>query len=54
MQPAGLIAQADRAPQGGFDAVAELKLAVIESGSLHLGSAQGPVIRLHPQQPHQE
>jgi tRNA-modifying protein YgfZ len=54
MQPAGLIAQAERAPQGGFDAVAELKLAVIESGSLHLGSAQGPVIHLHPQQPHQE
>ncbi len=54
MQPAGLIAQAERSPQGGFDAVAELKLAVTESGSLHLGSAQGPEIRLFDAQPHQE
>lgn len=54
MQPAGVVAQAERCPTGGFDAIAELKLAVTESGSLHLGSAQGPVIELIGAQPHQE
>ncbi|MBA3598631.1 MAG: hypothetical protein H0W40_14830, partial [Methylibium sp.] len=34
------------APGGGHDALVELKLAALESGSLHLGSADGPALTL--------
>ncbi|MGM9514477.1 CAF17-like 4Fe-4S cluster assembly/insertion protein YgfZ [Roseateles sp. DB2] len=43
-QPAGLVASA--APQGqGSLLLVETKLAALQSGSLHLGSAQGPALR---------
>ena len=41
-QPSGLVAVAAAAPAGGWDALLELKTAVLESGSLHAGSARGP------------
>jgi tRNA-modifying protein YgfZ len=41
-QPSGLVAVAAAAPAGGWDALLELKTAVLESGSLHAGSASGP------------
>ena len=46
-QPAGMVVLAGSLGQGRFDGLAELKLQALGSGSLHLGSAQGPV--LHPQ-----
>lgn len=45
-QPSGLVALAAPAPGGGYDALVELKLAVLESGSLHLGAADGPLLTL--------
>ena len=43
-QPAGLVALAGELPGVGPVALAELKLAALESGSLHLGTADGPVL----------
>ncbi len=45
-QPSGVVAAAAPAPGGGHDALVELKLAALESGSLHLGSADGPALTL--------
>lgn len=47
-QPSGLVAFAAPAPapQGGHDALAEVKLAALDEGSLHLGAADGPVLSL--------
>ncbi len=47
-QPAGLVALAGELPGIGPVALAELKLAALEGGSLHLGSADGPELRLAP------
>jgi tRNA-modifying protein YgfZ len=41
-QPAGLVALAAAHPRAGFDAIVELKSAVLADGSLHLGSTSGP------------
>ena len=41
-QPSGLVAFAAPAPDGGHDALVELKLAALDGGSLHLGTADGP------------
>ena len=43
-QPAGLVANAARRPGGGSRVLAEVKLAALEAGSLHLGDAAGPVM----------
>jgi tRNA-modifying protein YgfZ len=43
-QPAGLVANAATAPQGGSLALVELKLAALDEGSLHLGAADGPAL----------
>lgn len=43
-QPAGLIANAALSPGGGSRVLAEVKLAALDEGSLHLGSADGPVL----------
>jgi folate-binding Fe-S cluster repair protein YgfZ len=43
-QPAGLVANAAPAPQGGSLALVELKLAALDAGSLHLGAADGPAL----------
>lgn len=45
-QPAGLLALAGSLDGQHFDALAELKIAATLDGSLHLGSAQGPVLQL--------
>jgi hypothetical protein len=47
-QPSGLIALAAPAPGGGFDAIAECKLAALGTGSLHLGATDGPTLALIP------
>ncbi|MBL8316597.1 MAG: folate-binding protein YgfZ [Rubrivivax sp.] len=45
-QPAGLVALAGDGPGLGPVAFAELKLAALEGGSLHLGTAEGPLLRI--------
>jgi len=40
-QPAGQVALAAPAPDGGWTALVEVKLAALESGSLHAGSVNG-------------
>jgi folate-binding protein YgfZ len=47
-QPAGLVAQAARAPQGGWDAIVSLQLGAAEAGDLHAASAGGPALSLLP------
>lgn len=44
-QPAGLVALAAPRPGGGHTALVELKLAALEGGTLHLGSADGPLLQ---------
>lgn len=43
-QPCGMIVNAAAAPAGGVDALVEIKLAALDSGTVHLGSANGPVL----------
>ncbi len=47
-QPSGLVALAAPAPGGGHDVIAEIKLAALESGSLHLGAPDGPLLERQP------
>ena len=48
-QPAGVIAAAAAELSGsGHAALAELKIAVTQSGTLHLGTADGPLLALLP------
>ena len=44
-QPAGMVANAAPGPGGGFSALVQVKLAAVAQGSLHLGSADGPLLR---------
>jgi folate-binding protein YgfZ len=44
-QPCGMIVNAASAPHGGVDLLVELKLAALESGSVHLGTADGPALQ---------
>ena len=44
-QPAGMVANAAPNPGGGFSALVQVKLAALEHGTLHLGSADGPLLR---------
>jgi folate-binding protein YgfZ len=45
-QPAGMVANAGRAaPDSPCRVLAEVKIAALASGSLHLGAADGPVLR---------
>jgi tRNA-modifying protein YgfZ len=45
-QPAGLVVNAARHPSGaGYSALVEVKMASLDSGSLHLGSAEGAALR---------
>jgi folate-binding protein YgfZ len=44
-QPCGMIVNAASAPGGGVDLLAEIKLAALEGGSVHLGAADGPALR---------
>jgi folate-binding protein YgfZ len=43
-QPAGLVANAAPSPFGGSRVLAEVKLAALDQGSLHLGAIDGPVL----------
>lgn len=47
-QPCGMVVNAAAAPDGGVDLLAELKLAALETGSVHLGTADGPALRILP------
>lgn len=47
-QPAGMVALSAPHPGGGWSAVAELKLGVLDSGTLHLGRPDGPVLVVRP------
>ena len=47
-QPAGMVALACAHPEAGFDAIVELKSAVLGSGSLHLGAPRGPLLQPRP------
>lgn len=47
-QPCGMIVNAAAAPEGGADLLAEIKLAALESGSVHLGAADGPALHILP------
>jgi hypothetical protein len=44
-QPAGLVVNAAASPHGGSSLLAEVKLAALEGGSLHLGSSTGAGLR---------
>lgn len=44
-QPAGMVVNAASEPGGGSLLLAEVKIAALESGTLHLGGAQGPLLR---------
>ncbi|MDR8034331.1 CAF17-like 4Fe-4S cluster assembly/insertion protein YgfZ [Burkholderia cenocepacia] len=43
-QPCGMIVNAAAAPAGGVDALVEIKLAALDSATVHLGSADGPAL----------
>lgn len=47
-QPCGMIVNAATSPKGGFDVLAEIKLAALEGGSVHVGSADGPQLAFQP------
>lgn len=46
-QPAGTVVNAAATPGGGWSALVEVKLAALDSGALHLGTAEGPLMRRH-------
>lgn len=45
-QPCGMVVNAAHNLEGGSDCLVEVKIAVAEEGSIHLGSAQGPQLRI--------
>jgi hypothetical protein len=47
-QPCGMVVNLAFAPAGGVDCLAELKLAALESGSVHAGTADGPKLSFLP------
>jgi folate-binding protein YgfZ len=47
-QPCGMVVNAASAPEGGVDVLVELKLAALETGSVHLGAADGPALTFLP------
>jgi folate-binding protein YgfZ len=47
-QPCGMIVNAAPAPGGGVDCLVEIKLASLDSASVHVGSAAGPVLIFLP------
>lgn len=47
-QAGGMVVNAQAAPQGGCDLLAVVQTASIAQGELHLGSADGPVLRIEP------
>jgi tRNA-modifying protein YgfZ len=47
-QPCGMIVNAAPAPQGGLDALVEIKLAALDEGTVHLGAADGATLAFEP------
>jgi folate-binding protein YgfZ len=47
-QPAGIVAEAAPAPDGGWDAIVSLQLTAAEAGDLHAQRADGPALTLLP------
>jgi folate-binding protein YgfZ len=47
-QPAGIVAEAAPAPDGGWDAIVSLQLSAADAGDLHAGRADGPALQLLP------
>jgi folate-binding protein YgfZ len=47
-QPCGMVVNAAAAPKDGFDLLAEIKLAALEGGTVHLGSSDGPMLAFQP------
>jgi folate-binding protein YgfZ len=47
-QPCGMVVNAASAPEGGIDMLVEIKLAALETGSVHLGAADGPALAFLP------
>jgi hypothetical protein len=45
-QPCGMIVNAEPGQAGRIDCLVELKTAVLENGTIHLGSAAGPVLEV--------
>jgi len=44
-QPAGMVVNAAPGPSGVWSALVEVKLTALDGGTLHLGSADGPVLQ---------
>jgi folate-binding protein YgfZ len=47
-QPCGMVVNAAPAPGGGVDCLVEIKLASLDSASIHVGSATGPALTFLP------
>ncbi len=47
-QPAGLVAGVAPSPNGGYSLLAEVKMAALAAGSLHLGSVSGAELKAQP------
>lgn len=47
-QPAGMVVNAAAGPRAGVTLLAEVKLAALESGTLHLSGVAGPLLRALP------
>jgi tRNA-modifying protein YgfZ len=47
-QPCGMLVNTAAAPEGGVDALVEIKLAALEGGTVHLGAADGPQLTFLP------
>jgi tRNA-modifying protein YgfZ len=47
-QPCGLVINAAPAADGGVDVLVEIKLAALDGGSVHVGSADGPTLAFLP------
>jgi tRNA-modifying protein YgfZ len=47
-QPCGMIVNAERNAAGGTDALVEIKIAVLDEGTVHLGSSTGPALQFQP------
>ncbi|HEV2612025.1 MAG TPA: folate-binding protein [Noviherbaspirillum sp.] len=44
-QPCGMIVNAEKNDAGGMDCLVEMKIAALDQSGVHLGSANGPVLR---------
>lgn len=47
-QPCGMLVNTAAAPDGGIDALVEIKLAALDNGTVHLGAADGPALTFLP------